>query len=253
MPCSRQIRWAWFCAEAGGIGGTKATKAPAISTLPSAIAACTRLLVMAGTPGLLPDKRGAEARGCTFGTKLAPLQPQLATVDERRGLVALRQAQDPLGHVAQDELLAHWRDAGDQHLAQEAFHVKLLGIAVAAMGEDRALAGGVGGARAEILGGVCLGAALLSVVIEPGRLEGEQVGSLELHPALGERVLDRLVLADRPAEHDALLGVLRGAGGGCPADADRLGRDQHALRVEPMQQVVEALAFLADAVFEWHF
>ena len=36
------------------------------------------------------------------------------------------------------------------------------------------------------------------------------------------------------------------------ADADRLGRDQHALGVEPVQQIVEALAFLADAVLERH-
>ena len=36
------------------------------------------------------------------------------------------------------------------------------------------------------------------------------------------------------------------------ADADRLGRDQHALGVEAVQQIVEALAFLADAVLERH-
>src|SRR6185436_5633636 len=71
---------------------------------------------------------------------------------KRLGLVALGQPQHALGNVAQDELLADRRDARDHDLAQEAFDVKLLGVAVAAMREDRPLAGVVGVARAEILG-----------------------------------------------------------------------------------------------------
>ena len=65
-------------------------------------------------------------------------------------------------------------------------------------------------------------------------------------------MLDRLVLADRPAEHDALLGVARGAGQRRAADADRLGRDQDALGVHAVQDVLEALALLADAVLHRH-
>src|SRR5258708_11784649 len=166
--------------------------------------------------------------------------------------VALGQAEHALGDVAQNQLLADPRDARDQDFAQEALDMELLGVAVAAMGQDGALAGLVGGARAEILGRVRLRAALLAAVVEPGGLERQQVRRLELHPALGQGMLDRLVLADRPAEHDALLGILRGLGEGAAPDADRLGGDQDALGVEPMQQVVEALAFLADAVLERH-
>src|ERR1044072_7835740 len=151
-------------------------------------------------------RQQSSLEGCASARSELDPEPRLSR------LVALRQPQDALGHVAQDELLAHRRDARDQDLAQETFHVKLLGVAVAAMGEDGTLAGLVGSARPEILGGVGLGAALLAVVVEPGRLEGHQVGRLERHPALGQGMLDRLVLADRPAEHDALLGVLRGAG-----------------------------------------
>ncbi len=58
-----------------------------------------------------------------------------------QGSVALGQPQHALGHVAQDELLADRRDAGDHDLAQEALDMELLGIAVATVGKDRALAG----------------------------------------------------------------------------------------------------------------
>ena len=78
-------------------------------------------------------------------------------------------------------------------------------------------------------------------------------GGLQLHPAFGKRMLDRLVLADRAAEHDALLGV----GGGAPkrgaAEADRFGGDQDALGIDAVQDVLEAAALLADAVLVRHF
>src|SRR5256885_13918134 len=85
--------------------------------------------------------------------------------------VALGQAEHALGDVAQDQLLADRRDAGDHDLAQEALDMELLGVAIAAMGQDRALAGLVGRAGAEIFGRVRLRTALLAVVVEPGRLE----------------------------------------------------------------------------------
>ena len=46
--------------------------------------------------------------------------------------------------------------------------MELLGVAVAAVGQDRALAGLVGGAGAEILGRVGFGAAVLLIVVQPG-------------------------------------------------------------------------------------
>ena len=55
-----------------------------------------------------------------------------------------------------------------------------------------------------------------------------------------------------PAEHDALLGVARGARERGPADADGLGGDQDALRVHAVQDVLEALALLADAILQRH-
>ena len=61
-------------------------------------------------------------------------------------------------------------------------------------------------------------------------------------------MLDRLVLADRPVEHHALLRVLGGARHGAAPQPDELRRDQDALGIHAVQDVLEALALLADAI-----
>src|SRR5207302_5648357 len=98
------------------------------------------------------------------------------------------------------------------------------------------------GLGAQELGAVRFRAAGFALIVEPGGLVHHEVRRLELHPALRERVLDALVLSDRPIEHDALVGVARGALQRDPAQADRLGGDQDALRVHAVQDVVEAAA-----------
>ena len=65
---------------------------------------------------------------------------------------------------------------------------------------------------------------------------------------LGDRKLDSLVCADRPAEHHPFSRVI-----GCPFDkpaavADGLGGDQNPLRIPPVDDVTESLAFLSDQV-----
>src|SRR5439155_15391535 len=77
-----------------------------------------------------------------------------------------------------------------------------------------------------------------------------QVGRLELDPALRERVLDALVLADRAVEDDALVSVACGALERHAAQADRLGGDQDALRVHAVQDVIEAAALFAQPVLD---
>src|SRR5581483_3237235 len=106
-----------------------------------------------------------------------------------------------------------------------------------------------------VLGGVGIGADEVGVVVPViggGGAQHQQLGRLQFDPALGERVLDALVLADRAAEDDALAGIARGAGERGPAQPHRLGGDQDALRVHAVQDVLEPLALLADAVLERH-
>src|SRR5262249_57553625 len=65
-------------------------------------------------------------------------------------------------------------------------------------------------------------------------------------------MLDRLVLADRAAKHHPLLGIAHRSDEGGAAEADRLGANQDALRIDAVQDVVEATAFLADAILQRH-
>ena len=59
-----------------------------------------------------------------------------------------------------------------------------------------------------------------------------------------------LVHADRAVEDNALVAVLDGLLQRDPADAQRLGGDQHPLRVETVEDVLEALALLADSILD---
>ena len=67
-----------------------------------------------------------------------------------------------------------------------------------------------------------------------------------------DRELHALVLADRPAEHDALLGVVGGAADEELGIAQALRGDQDALGVHAVDDVAEALALLADQVLGRH-
>ena len=167
-------------------------------------------------------------------------------------LVGFGQAQRLLRDEAQDQVRRDRRNPHDQRLAQVALDVEFLGVAHAAVGHQRGFARLEARLAGEILGGVGLDAARLAGVVERGRLERHQVGGFELHPAGGERMLDRLVLADRPVEHDALLGVGGGLAQRRAAKADALGADQDALGIHAVQDVFEALALFADPVGHRH-
>src|SRR4029078_12855304 len=58
------------------------------------------------------------------------------------------------------------------------------------------------------------------------------------------------VLPDRSAKHDALLGIGGSARKRRAAEPDRFGGDQHTLGIHAVQDVAEAVAFLADAVLD---
>ena len=65
---------------------------------------------------------------------------------------------------------------------------------------------------------------------------------------LGNRELHTLVLSDRATEHDPVFHIGRDAVDEPAAVADALGRDQRALCIQSVQDVLEALPFLADQV-----
>ncbi len=65
-------------------------------------------------------------------------------------------------------------------------------------------------------------------------------------------MLDSLVLADGSPEHDPLARILGGSPQGIPADADRFARHQDPLGVQAVQDILEPLPFLADAILLGH-
>ena len=130
------------------------------------------------------------------------------------------QAERALGDVVEREMLADRGEVEHDDLAHQPLDVELARIAHAAMRRHRLLAGLEPRLDGEELGGVGLDAAGLAPVVEPGRPHGGEMGRLQRRPGSGERVLDPLIGADRPAEHDALAGIARGPPERVAADPD---------------------------------
>ena len=115
-----------------------------------------------------------------------------------------------LGQIRQDQVGADRRHLVQPGFAVLALDVVFLGEAEAAMGLDadiRRLEGSVGG---EHLRHVRLGARILPGLVEPQRLLHHELGRAHVGVGAGDRELHALVLADRPVEQLALLGISRG-------------------------------------------
>src|SRR5438105_13861695 len=125
--------------------------------------------------------------------------------------IRLRQAQNLLGNKAENELRADGGDAQDQGFAQLTLDMKFLGVAEAAVGHHRLLAGQKAGFSREIFRGIGRRPTWQALIVLPARRERHQPRRLKLHPVLCKRMLDCLVLADRAVEYVALLGVSRSA------------------------------------------
>lgn len=61
-------------------------------------------------------------------------------------------------------------------------------------------------------------------------------------------MLYRLILSDGPAEHDAYFGIGRRALNGHLTEAHGFSGDQNSFRIQAMQNILEAAAFVSDAV-----
>src|SRR3989441_68940 len=218
----------------------------------------------ASGPGLTVSRPMRTGLGCAIagrGKDAATAAPAAPARNPRRSTliaislllfsrdsIALRKAEHVLREVVEHHLLRHRRDLVKPDLAPEPLDVELLGVAVAAVGLQRHVAGLEAGLGRHQLRRVRLGAARPSIVEEPGRLQTHQLRRLELGPGHRERMRDRLVLTDRPVEHDALLRVLHAALERRAADADRLDAREDALGVERIQEMVEPAADLAHDV-----
>ena len=167
--------------------------------------------------------------------------------------MAAGQAEDVLGDVGQDHLLADRGDAQQAGLAEVALDVVLGGVAEAAVGLHGAVGGEEPGLGGEVLGDVGLLAARQAGVDQrrpPRAPSASAARSLAWASASG-KAMPWFLPIGRPNTTRSLAYAHRPPQGG-PADAERLGGDQDALGVEPVEQVVEAAALLADAVVDRH-
>ena len=121
------------------------------------------------------------------------------------------------------------------------------------MGLHAHVGGGPRRLRAQHLGHVGLGAARQVGLVQRSGLAHHQVGRLGLGIGARDGILHALVLADRPAEQLALLGVIGRLLDEPARIADAFGGDQHALGIHAAQDVAEALPFLTYKVLGRHF
>src|SRR5437763_386167 len=77
------------------------------------------------------------------------------------------------------------RDPGDLDFAEIALDMVLTGVAHAAMRQHRRLAGAMPGLCGEVFGGISERAGLLAGIVGGGGAQGQQLGRLQLDPALG--------------------------------------------------------------------
>ena len=158
-----------------------------------------------------------------------------------------------LGQVGIDQVGGDRRDLVEPRLAELALDIVLLGEAEAAMRLQAHIGGGPGGIGGQQLRHVGFLAAGNLAVIHLRRALDHQRRRFRLRIGLGDRELDALILPDRAAEHLALIGIAGGLGDEPAGIADAFGGDQDALRIHAVQDVAEALAFLADQVLRRHF
>ena len=151
-----------------------------------------------------------------------------------------------LRDVVEGHLLGDRRDALQACLAPVALHVVFARVAHAPEGLHRAVRGEERRLGRKVLRGVRRFTAFQSRVVPSPRVQRHHPRRLQLHARLRERMAHGLVGADRAVEHDALGRVPRRPVERDLADAARFGSEQHALGVQPVEDVAEALVLGAD-------
>ncbi len=116
------------------------------------------------------------------------------------------------------------------------------------MGLHAHVGGGPGGIGGKELGDIGLLAAVQAGLVARRGFPHHQLGGAHLRIGARDRELHALILADRAAEHLALLRIGRSLGDEPLGIADAFGRDQDPLGIHAAENVAEAFAFLADQV-----
>ena len=75
------------------------------------------------------------------------------------------------------------------------------------MGHHSPFTSGEAGFGRKVFSRISFRPAGLPCIVQGSRTPGHGVGCLEMRPGISQRVLNRLVLADRPVEYDTLIGI----------------------------------------------
>jgi hypothetical protein len=149
------------------------------------------------------------------------------------------------GDIGQDQVGGNRRDLIEPRFAELAFNVVFASEAKPAVILEADVGRFPRCIGSQHLRHVGLGAARLMRVEQFACLEAHQVGCFQVDIGLGDRELHALVLADRAAEHHALIRIFRHFVDEPVTIADTFGRDQRAFRIQPVKDVLEAFAFFA--------
>src|SRR5215212_425667 len=157
-----------------------------------------------------------------------------------------RQTEDVLPYVREDEVGGDGRYLEEPGLAELPLDVVLCVEAVAAKGLHRRVRRLPGSAGREQQGHVGFGAAGLAPLEQLCGPEAHQVCSLHVYVGLCQRELDALVLSNRTAEDDALIGTAGSLIHEPPSVTDALCGYEDTFGIHAVEYVAKAFAFFAN-------
>jgi len=163
-------------------------------------------------------------------------------------LIGFRQAKRVLRNERQHQLRCDRRDAEQDGFAHQTLDMVFLGISETAECQLRGLRRLHRRFAGQVFARVGFVSTRLASIVKRAGVHCHEVGRFQFGPAGGQGVLHTLVLADRPAKHDTLIGVIRGAAQRVAPDANCFGGNQNPFGVQPVQDLAKALTFLADQI-----
>src|SRR5437867_11962647 len=163
-----------------------------------------------------------------------------------------RQAESVVRDVREDEIVRDRGDLVQPRLPHLPLDMHVPRHPVPAVDVHRHVRGAPGAFRREVFRDVRVLADLLRIrigLVQGGRVPAHEVRGDEARVRVRERKLDALVAPDCPAEDDASFRVLHGPVEEPAGVTDALGGDQDSLRIEDVEEGLEAVALLANQMF----